>query len=407
MQERSLKVYNTEKTFFVKISSKLTQMLMPTKFGINNIMISIKRSNVLKAYNNYKEILKQANKEKEEIASQKYEETYALYLESIDKYIMESLYKKVKNNLASQFEKDALANYYTIVNLKEDYYTEYKYRKQKYLLELEYQGISATRKMSLINKMTPFYIEKMDGLYKGIIKNYSVQLADSINKNVNKNEIFSKIFNTIEEYVTNILPIKMQQEEYKNNKELVFEYDRYQRFLVGKLNDVDILERNMVLISISRLLFTHSLPLVTASSCYIKLLKDARAMLVKYNKTNKYVNVYNLLINIIEEYNLKLLSTRVYWDNPSQRDEYKKFWNKYNNIQNIQNETQKREQMEVLFIKNDLIALNRSKNDYNEIISIYKNRLVELDAMKQIKNKPNTIQNCTYKGKIRKVLQTL
>ena len=41
MQERSLKVYNTDKTFFVKISNKLTQLLMPTKFGINNIMISI------------------------------------------------------------------------------------------------------------------------------------------------------------------------------------------------------------------------------------------------------------------------------------------------------------------------------------------------------------------------------
>lgn len=73
----------------------------------------------------------------------------------------------------------------------------------------------------------------------------------------------------------------------------------------------------------------------------------------------------------------------------------------------MQNETQKREQKEILFIKNDLIALNRSKNNYSEIISIYKNRLVELDAMKQIKNKPHTIKNCKYKGKIRNVLQTL
>ena len=186
MQERSLKLYNTDKTFFVKISNKLTQLLMPTKFGINNIMISIKRSNMLKAFNVYKEVLKENNTEKEEIATQKYEETYALYLESIDKYIMESLYKKVKNNMASQFEKDALSSYYTIVNLKDRNYTEYKYRKQKYLLELEYQGISSTHKVALINKINPFYIEKMDSLYKGIIKNYSVQLADNVNKNINK-----------------------------------------------------------------------------------------------------------------------------------------------------------------------------------------------------------------------------
>lgn len=400
MQERSLKLYNTDKTFFVKISNKLTKLLMPTKFGINNIMISIKRSNVLKAYYNYKEILKQNDTEREESLAQKYEETYALYLESIDKYIMESLYKKVKNDLASNFEKDALSSYYTIVNLKDKCYTEYKYRKQKYLLELEYQGVSAGHKTATLNKMNPFYVEKMDSLYKGIIKNYSVQLVDNTNKYENKNEIYQKIFDTIEEYVTSILPIKMQEEEQKKNKELVEEYDTYQRFLAGKLDSIDIIEKSTILLAISRILFTHSLPLATAEMCYIKLLKDARNLLVKYNGSNKYNNAYNLLIKLIEEYNLKLLSTKVYWDKPEQKDNYKEFWNKYNNIQNMQNETQKREQKEILFIKNDLIALNKSKNDYNEIISIYKNRLVELGVMKQIKNKPRTIQNNTYKGKI-------
>lgn len=407
MQERSLKLYNTDKTFFVKISNKLTKLLMPTKFGINNIMISIKRSNVLKAYYNYKEILKQNNTEREESLAQKYEETYALYLESIDKYIMESLYKKVKNDLASNFEKDALSSYYTIVNLKDKCYTEYKYRKQKYLLELEYQGVSAGHKTATLNKMNPFYVEKMDSLYKGIIKNYSVQLVDNTNKYENKNEIYQKIFDTIEEYVTSILPIKMQEEEQKKNEELVEEYDTYQRFLAGKLDSIDIIEKSTILLAISRILFTHSLPLATAEMCYIKLLKDARNLLVKYNGSNKYNNAYNLLIKLIEEYNLKLLSTKVYWDKPEQKDNYKEFWNKYNNIQNMQNETQKREQKEILFIKNDLIELNKSKNDYNEIISIYKNRLVELGVMKQIKNKPRTIQNNTYKGKIRNVLQTL
>lgn len=401
MQERSLKLYNTDKTFFVKISNTLTKILMPTKFGINNIMISIKRNNVLKAYYNYKEVLKQNDTEKEENALQKYEETYALYLESIDKYIMESLYKKVKNDLASQFEKDALSNYYTIVNLKDKYYTEYKYRKQKYLLELEYQGILAGRKTATLNKMNPFYVEKMDSLYKGIIKNYSVQLVDNTNKYENKDEIYQKIFDTIEEYVTSILPIKMQDAEQKKNIELIGEYDRYQRFLAGKLDGVDVIEKTLVLLSISRILFTHSLPLATAEMCYIKLLKDARNLLVKYNGTNKYNNVYNLLIKLIEEYNLKLLSTKVYWDKPEQRDNYKEFWDKYKNIQNIRNETQRREQKEILFIKNDLIALNRSKNNYKEIISIYKKRLVELNVMKQIKNKPRTIQNCMYRGKIK------
>lgn len=407
MQERSLKLYNTDKTFFVKITNKLTQLLMPTKFGINNLMISIKRNNLLKAYNSYKEAIKEKNSTKEKSTTQKYEETYALYLEAIDKYIMESLYKKVKNNLASQFEKEALSNYYTVVNLRDKNYTEYKHRKQKYLLELEYQGLSTSHKSAQINKVTPFYIEKMDTLYKGIIKNYSVQLADSLNKTINKEEIYTKVFDTIEEYVINILPMKIQQEEYQGNKELADEYEKYQKFLIGKLNDIDILEKSVILLAISRILFTHSLPLATAENCYIKLLKDARNMMVKYNKTNKYITIYNELINFIEEYNLKLLSTKVYWDKPDQRDEYKKFWNKYQSIQKITDERELRKQKEILFIKEDLKLLNRSKNDYKEIIKIYKNILVDFGVMKQLKNSAKTGQVQKYTGKIKLTKNTV
>lgn len=399
MQERSLKVYNTDKTFFVKISNKLTQLLMPTKFGINNIMISIKRNNVLKAYYNYKDIASQNNSEKEEQASKKYEDVYALYLEAVDKYIMESLYKKVKANVASQFEKDALSNYYTIVNLKDNNYTEYKYRKQKYLLELDYQGATSEKKASVLNKINPFYVEKMDTLYKGIIKNYSVQLADSISKTLNKDEIFAKIFSTIEEYVLGVLPIKLQQEEVNKNAELVAEYERYQRFLVGKLDDIDLLEKNIVLLSISRLVFTHSLPLATAEDCYKKLLKDARRLLLKYNKTNKFTVMYNLFISFIEEYNVKLLSTKVYWDKPEARDDYKNFWNKYKTIQTIKDEEEKKKQKEILFIKADLRALSKAKSDNEAIKDKYKQILKQFGAIKSIKNIAKKEENHKYIGK--------
>ena len=52
MEERSLKIYNSEKTFFSKITSTLTKILIPTKVGLNGVMISMKRNNVLKAYEN-------------------------------------------------------------------------------------------------------------------------------------------------------------------------------------------------------------------------------------------------------------------------------------------------------------------------------------------------------------------
>lgn len=53
MEGRSLRVYNTERTFFSKITNTITKLLMPTKVGINGVLISIKRNNLLKAYENF------------------------------------------------------------------------------------------------------------------------------------------------------------------------------------------------------------------------------------------------------------------------------------------------------------------------------------------------------------------
>ncbi len=95
MEERSLRVY-ADKTFFTKITSTLTKMLIPTKIGINGMLISMKRNNVLKSYEAFIKTEEQANCKIEQ-SEKKYEDTYTLYLESIDKYIMDSIYKKVKN----------------------------------------------------------------------------------------------------------------------------------------------------------------------------------------------------------------------------------------------------------------------------------------------------------------------
>ena len=119
MEQKSLRVLDTNKTFFSKITSTITKMLIPTKIGINSMMISMKRNNLIKSYYNYIEAVEEDNIEKKESLLNKYEDIYSLYLESIDKYIMDSVYKKVKNGTASNFEKEALSKYYMIVSLKE------------------------------------------------------------------------------------------------------------------------------------------------------------------------------------------------------------------------------------------------------------------------------------------------
>ena len=52
MEERSLRIYNSEKTFFSKITTTISKLLIPTKIGLNSMIISMKRNNVLKAFEN-------------------------------------------------------------------------------------------------------------------------------------------------------------------------------------------------------------------------------------------------------------------------------------------------------------------------------------------------------------------
>lgn len=400
MEQRSLRVLDTNKTFFSKLTSTITKMLIPTKVSINGMMISIKRNNLIKAYSNYEVAVKEDDIDKKDSLFKKYEEAYSLYLEAIDKYIMDSVYKKVKNNTASEFEKNALAKYYMVVSLKQNQYIEYKYKKQEYLLKVDYESVINLKKQSTIDKYNEFYVAKMDSLYKGLLKNYSIQLADTVSSKVEEiNNIYTKIFRCLEDYISDILPIKMRinnGEEYKN---ILNDYDKYETMQVGKQDERDIIRKQMVLLGISRELFTHSLPLIAAEQCYIKLLKDTRKLLEKQESKAKKERTFELLIELIEEYNIRLLSTKVYWDKPEEREEYKKFWAKYNEIQKIENEEEKKEQKEILFLKNDLKKLNRSKNNYSKIIKIIKEKLVQQGAIRQIKNTCKTMEG-SYKKQV-------
>lgn len=403
LEQRGLKVLEADKTFFTKITTTISKLLIPTKVGINGLLISMKRNNVLKAYEAYTASRNSEDVTKREQDAQKYEETYSLYLESIDKYIMDSVYKKVKSGTASSFEADALSTYYTIVHLKETEYVEYKHRKQKYLLELDYETVVSLEKEKLTERYRAFYLSKMESLYKGILKNYSIQLADVNSAKFRSNdEIYNKIFATLEEYISNILPLKIADSQDEISKKVVDDYHKFERFEVGKLDKKDQVEKNLVLLGISRNLFTHSLPLIVAEQCYVNLLKDVRSLIVSAPNKKKKEEAYQLLLNIIEEYNIRLLSGKVYWDKPECRDEYKKFWASYQKINTLKQSKylEYLRQKEILFIRADLKKLRASKKDYSKIIAFYKEKLVENDDMKTLKNACITKEGKFIKKKI-------
>lgn len=406
MEERSLRITGADTGFFNKLTKTLTRMLIPTKIGINGMVITMKRNAMLKTYEAFSKENEDYNNDELE---KKFDTAYTVYLEALDKHIMDSIYKKVKNGTASDFEKEALSKYYEVTSLKEKDFIDYKYRKQKYLIDLDWQGINANSKEKVKQKYISFYIYKMDSLYKSILKNYSIKLADTTNAyNSTKEWIYTKIFYTLEEYIQNILSLKVEnfEDEFEGIKE---EYERFQGFTVGKLDTRDNIEKNMILLGISRKLFTHSIPLIVAEQCYEKLLKDARILVQDTKIANKREKAYNMLINLIEDYNVRLLSTKVFWDDLSKRDEYKKFWDKYQKISKLK-ETDFIEyvkQKEILFIKDDLKKINNtdSKVDYSKLEIYYKRKLLDYGQIRELHNDYKS--EGKYFGNIRNIVNKM
>ena len=175
MEERSLRLVGTDKTFFNKLTNTLTKLLIPTQIGINGMRISMKRNAVIKAYQSADEDEK------------KYEDAYTAYLEALDKYVLDTIYKKVKNQTASELESAALSQYYGIVQLKESEYVEYKYRKQKYLLELDNESVKNTAKEKVIEKH--IYEKNNSNINSNIIRKKNT--FDNVDKRKLKNVLIN------------------------------------------------------------------------------------------------------------------------------------------------------------------------------------------------------------------------
>ena len=389
MEEKSLRIVGADRNFFGKLSTKLSAMLIPTKVGINSMLISMKRTSVIKAFENS---TKEGKKFDTEELEKKLETTYATYLEAIDKYVLDSIYKKVRNGTASDYEKNALSKYYEVTSLKENEYMEYKYRKQKYLLDLDFESIKQNGKDKVKTKYSNFYLNKMDTIFKAILKNYSIKLADTSNIYDSKKEwVYTKIFYTLDDYLQSVLSLKIE-----NNlctEEIKAEYEKYEKYIVGKLDTKDNIEKNMIILRISRKLFTHSLPLVVAEQCYAKLLKDARSLVQDTKIATKRENAYNLLLDVMEEYYIKVLSTKVYWDVPEKRENYKSFYDKNKIISQLKdvNMQEYQRQKEILFMKYDMKNIENNTIDYSQIIKYYKRKLVDYNAIREVKNSCKTM----------------
>lgn len=397
-EEKSLRVYDTKRTFFAKLGSTFSKLFSPTRSGLDSFVINMKRNAVIKNYKN----MEKCAEDKREGLEKKFEESYSLYLEAIDQKIVDSIYKRVRENIASDFEKNALSNYYNVIHLKENDETEYKYRKQIYLLNLDYNALKEGKKEKVLEEYKTVYIFEMERLYKSLLKHFSISLAEQRTL-IEKDGTYDKIFETLDEYVTNILPMKEI-----TDKDLMKEISLFETYEVGKLDQVDMLDKKIILLGISRKLFVHSLPLVVCEKCYIKLLKDTRSLIVDTKILRKRESAYRLLIRLFEEYNEKLLSVKIYWDDK----EAKKTYNKFNETRKALNESKDKIgeheydiNTQILYIRTDMQALEKYGNKYYRILKFYRGKLVELGDMKKLKNSCKTGNYKIVKGLERKAIE--
>lgn len=394
-REKSLRIYDTKRTFFSKLSSTFTKFLTPTKTGINNLLINMKRTSVIKAYTQSSNC---KDDEKKDIFDRKFEESYVLYLESVDQLVMDTIYKKVKNNTASEFEKDALSKYYNVIHLKENDEMEYKFRKQKYLLELDNNNVKEYGRKKLVENYKSFYLYQMEQIFKRLLKHYSMKLSERLSE-MQKEEVYDKIFDTLEDYITNILPLKEMTDE-----EIIKQASLFETYEVGKLDQVDILDKRMILLGISRKIFIHSLPLVVAEKCYVKLLKDTRNLIVDTKISRKREAAYQLLLRMFEQYNEKLLAVKIYWNNPEEKNYYANFQKECKKVELIREQGLEKYNIkkQILYIREDMKKLEKYNDKYYRILQFYRGRLVNLGDMRELKNSCTTGKYNYVSGNIRR-----
>lgn len=381
IEEKSLRVYDSKRTFFSKIGNTFTKILTPTKVGLNSILINMKRKSMIK---NYKHLIN-CEKGKEEAFEKNFEESYSLYLQSLDELVINTIYKKVSIGTASCYEKEALANYYNVIHLKENDEIEYKYKKQKYLLELDYNLIKNSEKEKNLKEFIPTYIYEMEKLFKALLKHYSMRLTGKIDED-EKNKIYDSIFETLDNYVRNILSLK----DISEDDELTKECNLYETYEVGKLDKIDIIDKDMILLGIGRKLFVHSLPMIVSERCYIRLLKRIRNILVETKLDRKKENAFQVFIRLIENYNEKVLKVKMYWDDNELKKEFNIFNENRNRLEKIRNSDgfeEYEKQKKILYIREDMNQLRKYGSKYENIIKFYKNELVKLGGMRRLPNK--------------------
>ena len=397
MPELQLKVVkNTGDGIWGKALNNLNKVLYSSNGGFFNFVINSKRNALLRASVSYEEIANIAKESKRNSVTEKYEKAYDNYLNTLEKYIKETIYTRAQKRVSTIKENKVLSEYYEINSLKGTEYCEYKYRRQMMLLSMDFENILATKSGYFVEKYEKFYVSVIDQLYKGTMRHYSIKLT---NQNEDKNAVYSKIYDLVEGYIKEVLPYVNQTEEVKKIQETYQKYvaviDMYSK------KEINTIKRQLYLLELGISIFSYCLPLLAAEECYLNIISNARTIIPNMYITADKFEAYELLLDAMESYMCNVLAKKTTWDNEMKKEEFVAFWDKfmqYKKLEKIDLYEYKRLR-EVLFVTNDIKYLKKQNVPVKELMVYYRDRMKQQGGLRKIKN---TVKKMEGKWKTRR-----
>lgn len=373
-------VKRTDDGVFGKAINNLNKILYSPSGSFFNIAINSKRNAVVKNFLLSENFEKASSEKKRNQMMSKYEKVYDSYLNMLESYITETIYNKSKKKVSSLKENKVLSSYYEVINLKSTDFVEYKYRRQTLLLEMDWDIILATKSNSFVEKYKQFYLSVVEQLYKSMMRHYAINLTDATK---DKQQTYASIYNLIEDYIKVILPY---QEETETNKRILEIY-KNQILTIDTYNKkaYSELKRSVLLLEISKFIFAYSLPMVALDQCYQELIISARVALMNaYLDADKF-EVYQLLLDLFESYNNNVLSKKIYWETEMEKEEYLKFWNKYQEFKKLEriDYAEYIRLREIHFVMDDMKKIKNDKK-YDEVRSYYRERMQQQRGFRRL-----------------------
>ena len=384
MAELQLKVVkNTGEGVLGKALNNFNKVLYSGN-ALYHFVIQSKRNALIKESANYENMTQIVHESKRNAVADKYQKTYDNYLDTLEKFITDTVYTRVQKRISTLKENKLLSSYYEINALKGNEYCEYQYRRQMMLLSMDFETILATKTGYFLEKYTRFYTNVMDNLYRSSMRHYAVKLT---NQGEDKSVLFTKIVDLVEDYIKHVLPYLPQTD---GRKSIMESYDKYVAVIdLYAKKEMNAIKRDLYLLELGLTIFSYCLPILAAEECYIDLIQRCRVAVPNMYITADKFEMYNILLDAIESYDENVLARKTVWEHETDRISFETLWDKfseYKKLARIDFNEYKRLR-EILLVREEMRQIGKENNGLKELRGYYRERMKQLGGLRKFHNR--------------------